>query len=65
MIATKFGFQFDADGKQAGLNSRPEHIKEAAEGSLRRLGVETIDLYYQHRVDPEVPIEEVAGRLRT
>jgi aryl-alcohol dehydrogenase-like predicted oxidoreductase len=64
VIATKFGFQFDADGKQTGLNSRAEHIKEAAEGSLRRLGVETIDLYYQHRVDPEVPIEEVAGAVK-
>jgi aryl-alcohol dehydrogenase-like predicted oxidoreductase len=64
VIATKFGFQFDADGKQTGLNSRPEHIKEPAEGSLRRLGVETIDLYYQHRVDPEVPIEEVAGAVK-
>jgi len=64
VIATKFGFQFDADGKQTGLNSRPEHIKEAAEGSLRRLGVETIDLYYQHRVDPDVPIEEVAGAVK-
>jgi aryl-alcohol dehydrogenase-like predicted oxidoreductase len=63
VIATKFGFQFDADGKQTGLNSRPEHIKEAAEGSLRRLGVETIDLFYQHRVDPDVPIEEVAGAV--
>jgi len=64
VIATKFGFQFDADGKQTGLNSRPEHIKEAAEGSLRRLGIETIDLYYQHRVDPDVPIEEVAGAVK-
>ena len=64
VIATKFGFQFDADGKQTGLNSRPEHIKEAAEGSLSRLGVETIDLYYQHRVDPDVPIEEVAGAVK-
>ena len=64
VIATKFGFQFDADGKQTGLNSRPEHIKEPAKGSLRRLGVETIDLYYQHRVDPEVPIEEVAGAVK-
>jgi aryl-alcohol dehydrogenase-like predicted oxidoreductase len=64
VIATKFGFQFDADGQQTGLNSRPEHIKEAAEGSLRRLGVETIDLYYQHRVDPDVPIEDVAGAVK-
>ena len=64
VIATKFGFQFDAHGKQTGLNSRPEHINEAAEGSLRRLGVKTIDLYYQHRVDPDVPIEEVAGAVK-
>ena len=64
VIATKFGFRFDADGKQTGLNSRPEHIKQAAEGSLKRLGVDTIDLFYQHRVDPNVPIEEVAGAVR-
>jgi aryl-alcohol dehydrogenase-like predicted oxidoreductase len=64
VIATKFGFDFGPDGKQQGLSSRPEHIKQAAEGSLRRLGIETIDLYYQHRVDPEVPIEEVAGAVR-
>lgn len=65
VIATKFGFDFGPDGEQRGLNSRPEHIKEAVEGSLKRLKVETIDLFYQHRVDPDVPIEEVAGaRLR-
>jgi aryl-alcohol dehydrogenase-like predicted oxidoreductase len=64
VIATKFGFDFDSDGKQRGLSSRPEHIKQAAEGSLRRLGIETIDLYYQHRVDPDVPIEEVAGAVQ-
>src|SRR5579863_4025855 len=65
VIATKFGFQFDPDtGKQAGLNSRPEHIKQAAEGSLKRLGVDTIDLLYQHRVDPNVPIEDVAGAVK-
>ena len=64
VIATKFGFAFGPDGKQVGLNSRPEHIKAAAEGSLKRLGIETIDLYYQHRVDPEVPIEEVAGAVK-
>jgi aryl-alcohol dehydrogenase-like predicted oxidoreductase len=64
VIATKFGFEFDADGKQTGLNSRPEYIKQAAEGSLGRLGIETIDLYYQHRVDPEVPIEDVAGAVK-
>src|SRR4051794_13276043 len=60
-IATKFGYEFDRDGKQVGLNSRPEQVKATAEGSLTRLGVEKIDLYYQHRVDPSVPIEEVAG----
>ena len=64
VIATKFGFTFDADGKQVGLSSRPEYIRRMTEGSLTRLGVEAIDLYYQHRVDPEVPIEEVAGTVR-
>ncbi len=64
VIATKFGFDLGPDGDNRGVNSRPEHIKEAAEGSLRRLGVETIDLYYQHRVDPDVPIEEVAGAVK-
>jgi aryl-alcohol dehydrogenase-like predicted oxidoreductase len=64
VIATKFGFQFDANGKETGLNSRPEHIRKMTEGSLKRLGVDTIDLYYQHRVDPNVPIEEVAGTVR-
>ena len=64
VIATKFGFDFDPDGRQTGLNSRPEHIKQAAEGSLGRLGVEAIDLLYQHRVDPDVPIEEVAGAVK-
>ena len=64
VIATKFGFDFGSNGEQRGLNSRPEHIKEAAEGSLRRLRVEAIDLYYQHRVDPDVPIEEVAGTVK-
>jgi len=63
-IATKFGFHFDANGKQAGLNSRPEHIKEVAEASLKRLRVEAIDLFYQHRVDPAVPIEDVAGAVK-
>jgi aryl-alcohol dehydrogenase-like predicted oxidoreductase len=63
VIATKFGFQFGPKGP-VGLNSRPEHIRQAAEGSLKRLGVETIDLYYQHRVDPDVPIEEVAGAVK-
>jgi aryl-alcohol dehydrogenase-like predicted oxidoreductase len=64
VIATKFGFEFDADGKQIGLSSRPEYIKQATEGSLKRLRVEAIDLYYQHRVDPNVPIEEVAGAVK-
>ncbi|MCX6632493.1 MAG: aldo/keto reductase, partial [Candidatus Solibacter sp.] len=65
VIATKFGFKLDPNtGKQAGLNSRPEHIKQVAEGSLRRLRVETIDLFYQHRVDPDVPIEDVAGAVK-
>ncbi|HEX9598581.1 MAG TPA: aldo/keto reductase [Gaiellaceae bacterium] len=63
VIATKFGFEFDSDGRQGGLNSRPEHIKEAVEGSLERLKVDTIDLLYQHRVDPDVPIEDVAGTV--
>jgi aryl-alcohol dehydrogenase-like predicted oxidoreductase len=64
VIATKFGFKFGPKGEQAGLDSRPQHIKQVAEGSLTRLGVEAIDLFYQHRVDPEVPIEEVAGAVR-
>jgi aryl-alcohol dehydrogenase-like predicted oxidoreductase len=64
VIATKFGFDFDDDGKTRGLSSRPEHIRRMTEGSLRRLGVDAIDLYYQHRVDPDVPIEEVAGTVR-
>jgi len=64
VIATKFGFAFGADGDVAGLNSRPAHIKEVADNSLRRLGVDTIDLLYQHRVDPEVPIEDVAGTVK-
>ena len=64
VIATKFGFEFDENGKESGLNSRPEHIRRMTEGSLKRLGVETIDLYYQHRVDPNVPIEDVAGAVR-
>jgi aryl-alcohol dehydrogenase-like predicted oxidoreductase len=64
VIATKFGFEIDPDGQQHGLNSRPEYIKQMTEGSLRRLGVEAIDLYYQHRVDPDVPIEEVAGAVK-
>jgi aryl-alcohol dehydrogenase-like predicted oxidoreductase len=63
-IATKFGFAFDADGRQAGRSSRPEDVHRAAEGSLRRLRVEVIDLYYQHRVDPDVPVEDVAGAVK-
>ncbi|MFP3886361.1 aldo/keto reductase [Priestia filamentosa] len=62
-IATKFGFHIQ-NGKQAGMNSRPEQIKKAVEDSLKRLRIEAIDLYYQHRVDPDVPIEEVAGALK-
>jgi aryl-alcohol dehydrogenase-like predicted oxidoreductase len=62
-IATKFGFKFE-DGKQAGLDSRPEHIKQVAEASLKRLRTDVIDLFYQHRVDPNVPIEDVAGAVR-
>jgi aryl-alcohol dehydrogenase-like predicted oxidoreductase len=65
VIATKFGFTFDPDtGKQTGLDSRPEHVKQVAEGSLKRLKVDAIDLYYQHRVDPDVPIEDVAGAVK-
>lgn len=64
VIATKFGFRMDPDGKQAGLNSRPEHIREVAEASLERLKTDRIDLFYQHRVDPEVPIEDVAGAVK-
>lgn len=64
-IATKFGFKIDADGRrQEGLDSRPEHIRQVAEASLKRLGTDVIDLFYQHRVDPVVPIEEVAGAVR-
>jgi aryl-alcohol dehydrogenase-like predicted oxidoreductase len=64
VIATKFGFDFDANGKQAGLNSRPEHLKEVADASLKRLKTDVIDLLYQHRVDPNVPIEDVAGAVK-
>ncbi len=64
-IATKFGFKIDpSTGKQAGLDSRPEHIREVAEASLKRLKTDAIDLFYQHRVDPNVPIEEVAGAVK-
>ena len=64
VIATKFGFAFDEEGKQTGLSSHPNYIRRMTEGSLKRLGVEAIDLYYQHRVDPNVPIEEVAGTVK-
>jgi aryl-alcohol dehydrogenase-like predicted oxidoreductase len=65
VIATKFGFAIDAaSGKQQGLNSRPEHIREVAEASLKRLRTDVIDLFYQHRVDPDVPIEDVAGAVK-
>jgi aryl-alcohol dehydrogenase-like predicted oxidoreductase len=65
VIATKFGFKLDpTTGKQAGLDSRPEHIKEVAEASLKRLKVDVLDLFYQHRVDPSVPIEDVAGAVK-
>ena len=64
VIATKFGFNFDANGKQSGLNSRPENITEVAEASLKRLRTDVIDLFYQHRVDPDVPIEDVAGAVK-
>jgi aryl-alcohol dehydrogenase-like predicted oxidoreductase len=64
VIATKFGFQFDTEGRQVGLSSRPEHIRQAVDGSLQRLGTDTIDLLYQHRVDPEVAIEDVAGVVK-
>ncbi|MEO8595414.1 MAG: aldo/keto reductase [Candidatus Solibacter sp.] len=65
VIATKFGFKLHpSTGKQVGLDSRPEHIREVVEGSLKRLRVDSIDLLYQHRVDPEVPIEDVAGTVR-
>lgn len=65
VIATKFGFKFDPiTGKQAGLDSRPEHIRQVAEASLKRLGTDVIDLFYQHRVDPDVPIEDVAGTVK-
>jgi aryl-alcohol dehydrogenase-like predicted oxidoreductase len=64
VIATKFGWKIRKEDKNSGLDSRPEHIREVAEASLRRLKVESIDLFYQHRVDPSVPIEDVAGTVR-
>jgi aryl-alcohol dehydrogenase-like predicted oxidoreductase len=63
IIATKFGFKFDANGAITGMDSRPEHIREAVEGSLRRLQTDHIDLLYQHRVDPAVPVEDVVGTM--
>ncbi|HET6977187.1 MAG TPA: aldo/keto reductase [Pyrinomonadaceae bacterium] len=64
VIATKFGFKISPKGEQIGVDSRPEHIKEVADASLQRLGIDTIDLFYQHRVDPDVPIEDVAGAVK-
>jgi aryl-alcohol dehydrogenase-like predicted oxidoreductase len=64
VIATKFGFKLSPDGKQIGTDSSPQHIKEVAEASLKRLQTDTIDLFYQHRVDPDVPIEDVAGAVK-
>jgi aryl-alcohol dehydrogenase-like predicted oxidoreductase len=64
VIATKFGFKFDDKGGQSGTDSRPEHIKEVAEASLKRLKTDHIDLFYQHRVDPDVAIEDVAGAVK-
>ena len=63
VIATKFGFDIDSDGRTRGTNSRPEQIRRVADASLKRLGTDFIDLFYQHRVDPDVPIEEVAGAV--
>jgi aryl-alcohol dehydrogenase-like predicted oxidoreductase len=64
VIATKFGFKFDASGGQSGMDSRPGHIREVAEASLKRLRTDALDLFYQHRVDPDVPIEDVAGAVK-
>src|SRR5215468_4683156 len=64
VIATKFGFKIGPKGEQMGVDSRPEHIKKVAEGSLKRLSTDVIDLFYQHRVDPNVPIEDVAGAVK-
>jgi len=63
VVATKFGFRIDPDGTRRGTDSSPANVRSAAEGSLKRLGIETIDLYYQHRVDPNVPIEETVGTM--
>ncbi len=64
VLATKFGFAFDDEGRSTGLSSHPDSIRRAVDGSLRRLGVDTIDLLYQHRVDPDTPIEDVAGTVK-
>src|SRR5512137_2334614 len=64
VIATKFGFKFGPDGKQVGVDSSPKHIREVAGASLKRLQTDFIDLFYQHRVDPNVPIEDVAGTMK-
>lgn len=64
VIATKFGFDFDAEGGQSGMNSRPEQIRRVADAALKRLKTDMIDLFYQHRVDPNVPIEDVAGTVQ-
>jgi aryl-alcohol dehydrogenase-like predicted oxidoreductase len=64
VIATKFGFNFDGEGKQVGMNSKPDHIREYVDAALKRLRTDVIDLLYQHRVDPEVPIEDVAGTVK-
>ena len=64
VIATKFGFKLGPEGKQVGQDSRPEHIREVAEASLKRLRTDTIDLFYQHRVDTNVPVEDVAGTVK-
>src|SRR5712672_773923 len=64
VIATKFGFKLGPKGEQMGVDSRPEHIKEVAGASLKRLNTDHVDLFYQHRVDPDVPIEDVAGAVK-
>ena len=64
VIATKFGFRLDSEGRQVGLSSEPQHIKQVADASLKRLHVDVIELFYQHRVDPDVPIEDVAGAVK-
>ena len=64
VIATKFGFKIGPNGEQIGVDSRPEHVKEVADASLKRLNTDRIDLFYQHRVDPDVPIEDVAGAIK-